>query len=52
MIRNTPTFKDTQIETVISEGTIENCHFENYTFKAVKLEYATLINTFFKYHKS
>lgn len=47
---NATTFRGTQIEDVAFEGTIENCHFENCTFKGVKFRNATIINTFFKYN--
>jgi uncharacterized protein YjbI with pentapeptide repeats len=48
---NAITFKDSQIEDVVFEGTIENCHFENCAFKRVKFLNATLINTFFRYNR-
>ena len=51
VVWNATTFKDTQIEDVIFEGTIENCHFENCAFKGVKFHNATILNTFFKYNK-
>ena len=51
MIWHASTFKDTQIEDVVFEGTIENCHFENCAFKGVKFQNATIINTFFKYNR-
>ena len=48
---NATIFKDTQIEEVVFEGIIENCHFENCAFKGVKFQNATIINTFFKHNK-
>ena len=41
----------TQIEELVFEGTIKNCHFENCTFKGVKFQNATIINTFFRYNR-
>jgi len=48
---NATTFKNTQIEDVVFEGIIENCHFESCAFKGVKFQNATILNTFFKYNK-
>ncbi len=51
-VLNAMTFKNTQIEEVVFEGTIENCHFENCSFKAVKFQNASIKNTFFKYNRN
>lgn len=51
VIWNTVSFKMTQIEDIVFEGTIENCHFESCGFKGVKFQNATILNTFFKYNK-
>lgn len=45
-------FKDSQIEDVIFEGNLENCHFEKCGFKRVEFRNARLINTFFKYNNN
>jgi uncharacterized protein YjbI with pentapeptide repeats/transcriptional regulator with XRE-family HTH domain len=45
-------FKDSQIEDVVFEGNIENCHFEKCGFKGVEFRNVTLINTFFKYNNN
>ncbi len=45
-------FKDSQIEDVVFEGNIENCHFEKCGFKNVEFRNATLLNTFFKYNNN
>lgn len=49
-ILNETAFKDSQIEDVVFEGNIENCHFEKCGFKNVEFRNATLLNTFFKYN--
>jgi len=45
-------FKDSQIEDIIFEGNLENCHFEKCGFKRVEFRNARLINTFFKYNNN
>ena len=45
-------FKDSQIEDVVFEGNMENCHFEKCGFKNVEFRNATLLNTFFKYNNN
>ena len=45
-------FKDSQIEDVIFEGNLENCHFEKCGFKRVEFRNTRLINTFFKYNNN
>ncbi len=48
---NATIFKDSQVEDVVFDGIIRNCHFENCAFKGVTFQNATLINTFFRYNK-
>lgn len=45
---NRSSFIDTQIDDIIFDGTLEDCHFENCVFNWVKFQNSTLINTFFK----
>jgi uncharacterized protein YjbI with pentapeptide repeats/DNA-binding XRE family transcriptional regulator len=51
-ILNGTAFKDSQIEEVVFEGSMENCHFEKCGFKKVEFRDASLINTFFKYNNN
>jgi uncharacterized protein YjbI with pentapeptide repeats len=39
------------IQDVVFEGVLENMHFENCSFRSVKFQNASLINTFFKNNK-
>jgi uncharacterized protein YjbI with pentapeptide repeats len=44
-------FKNIGLSNLIFDGNIENCVFENCSFKAVKFQNATILNTFFKHNR-
>lgn len=45
------TFKNSNLSTIVFEGTFEDCHFEQCAFYNIRFQDATLLNTFFKYNK-
>lgn len=45
---NRSSFIDTYIADMVFDGTLEDCYFENCSFKRVTFQNSTLINTFFK----
>jgi len=45
---NRTSFIDTQLVDMVFDGTLEDCYFENCSFKRVAFQNSTLINTFFK----
>ncbi len=47
-VYNRTSFIDTYIADIVFSGIVEDCSFENCTFKKVIFQNATLINTFFK----
>ena len=47
-VLNRTSFNDMHIIDIIFDGTLEECYFENCSFKKVTFQNSTLINTFFK----
>ena len=47
-VLNRTSFIAIQLEDIVFDGTLDDCYFENCTFKKVIFQNSTLINTFFK----
>jgi uncharacterized protein YjbI with pentapeptide repeats len=47
-VLNRTSFKATQLDDIVFDGTLEDCYFENCSFNRVIFQNSTLINTFFK----